>query len=346
MAAVWLGAAVAAGPLPSAARGPEPDGRARAIGEMAGAAQAFLAALDAGQRAEATFAWDDGERENWHFVPIERKGLPVRSMRPDQQALAFALLGSGMSQRGFVQASTIMSLEQILREIENAPDRRDPEKYYVSVFGEPRPGATWGWRFEGHHLAVNFTVVNGERVSGTPSFFGTNPAEVRSGPRAGLRPLGEEEDLGRELARALAASGAAVVIGGTAPDDVLSGQLPKAEPLAADGVLLGEMAPEQRAVAERLVQTYLGRYRAALAADDLAEIAAAGWDKVRFAWAGGMEVGQPHYYRVQGPTFLLEYANTQNDANHAHATWREFDGDFGRDLLAEHYREAHGQGPR
>ena len=121
MAAVWLGAVVVGGPLPSGARGAEPDGRARAIGEMAGAAQAFLAALDPGQRAEATFAWDDGERENWHFVPIEREGLPIRAMRPDQQALAFALLGSGMSQRGFVQASTIMSLEQILREIENAP---------------------------------------------------------------------------------------------------------------------------------------------------------------------------------------------------------------------------------
>ena len=308
---------------------------------MTSAANGFLGALDESQRAQAVFSWDDGERENWHYVPIERKGLPVKEMRPNQRTLAFALLGSAMSQRGFVQATTIMSLEQILRELENAPERRDPEKDDVSVFGEPAEGATWGWRFEGHHLSVNFTVVNGERVSGTPSFMGTNPAEVRDGPRKGIRPLGLEEDLGRELATELDVSGAPVVFADVAPEEILSRELTVAEPLENAGVGFGEMADAHRAKAEQLVRTYLERNRAALAASDLAGIAAAGWDNVKFAWAGGLELGEPHYYRVPRPTFLLEYANTQNDANHAHAAWRQFNGDFGRDLLGEHYREAH-----
>ena len=314
--------------------------------EMAAAAQNLLAALSEEQRPKAAFAFDSDERENWHFVPKERKGLTLKEMTPAQRHLAYALLNSGLSQRGYAQATTIMSLEQILQDMEG-PGRkfpRDPELYHVSIFGTPAAKGTWSWRFEGHHLSVNFTLVEGKVAAGTPSFMGTNPGEVRTGPRAGLRVLGAEEELGRELVKALTDEQRKVaVIDSKAPDDILTLATRKADLGKPVGLSLGELTADQRSLAVKLIHAYLDRARGEVAATDFAELEKAGFDNIRFAWAGSLERGQRHYYRVHGPTFVLEYDNTQNDANHVHAAWRDFAGDFGRDALAEHLKAGHGK---
>jgi hypothetical protein len=309
--------------------------------DMTARATDFLSALSQEQRGKAVFDFKNEERLNWHFIPRARKGLPLKEMSRAQRNLAFALFHSGLSDHALTKATNIISLELILREVENGRGpARDTELYFVSIFGKPEAKGTWGWRLEGHHLAANFTIVNGELLSGAPSFFGTNPAEVRSGPRKGLRILAEEEDFGRTLVTSLDAEGRKKAIyEETAPKDILTGAKVKVTPLETAGISFGDLNAEQKAQLKKLVTLYASRVRSEMAATDLERIEKAGWGKVQFAWAGGIEKGQPHYYRVQGPTFLLEYDNTQNDANHVHAVWRDFDNDFGEDLLRRHYRE-------
>ena len=312
--------------------------------EMTAAAKHFLASLNDDQRAAATFEFKSDERENWHFIPKDRKGVTLGHLKPAQRHLAFALLQSGLSNRGFAKATTIMSLEQILQELEG-PNRRfprDPELYHVSIFGTPDAQGTWGWRFEGHHLSLNFTLVKGKFAAGTPSFMGTNPAEVRQGPRAGLRVLAAEEDLARELLTSLNATQLKqALIQTNAPDDILTVANRTADVGQARGLAFSEMNAAQKKLLNRIIDEYVGRLRGDLALVDLAKIDAAGRGKIRFAWAGSSQRGQRHYYRVHGPTFLLEYDNTQNDANHIHAVWRDFASDFGRDLLKEHLEQSH-----
>lgn len=313
-----------------------------AAADMAEAARAFLAALGDDQRAKASFELGAEVRDDWHFIPKDtRPGLPLKEMDHPQRLLAYALLGSGLGTDGFVKTTTVMSLEQILRDMENAPERRDPEKYYFSIFGRPEAAGTWGWRCEGHHCSVNFTIVAG-RLSGTPNFLGANPGEVRTGPRAGLRVLAEEEEAGRTLVRHLNDDQKKVaILPGDAPADILTAAQRTIEPLTPGGLAAGTMTAEQKSLLRDIISVYLNRARPELAAAEWKQIEEAGFDAVHFVWMGGVERGQPHYYRVQGPTFLLEYDNTQNEANHPHAVWREFKGDFGRDFLGEHLNKDH-----
>jgi hypothetical protein len=309
--------------------------------DMVEAARAFLAALAPDQRSKATFSFADQERKNWHFVPRARQGLPLKEMSPPQQQLAYALLQSPLSHRGFLKSLHIMTLEQILHELEgNGNLQRDPELYYFSIFDEPSTDRTWGWRVEGHHLSVNFTVVDGHDIVSTPSFFGSNPAEVRQGPRRGLRVLGAESDLGRKLVQSLTAEQQEKAIVATeAPRDIINGPDRTAQTLEPMGLPASQMSQSQTETLEQLVKEYVHRLRPELARRDLQRIAEAGYEKIHFAWAGGREPGQGHYYRVQGPTFILEYDNTQNDANHVHCVWRDFQNDFGEDLLRKHHQE-------
>lgn len=311
---------------------------------MAAAANNFLASLDDDQRKAARFEVKDEERKNWHFIPKERNGLPLKRMDTTQRNLAFALLNSGMSNSGYAKALTIMTLEQILWELENHSPKRDPEMYHVSIFGEPGSNATWGWRVEGHHLSVNFTIAEGKQISGTPSFFATNPAKVIEGPRKGLRVLAREEDLARELVKSFKPKQReAIIIAAEAPRDILTSAERKVSPLDATGITYAAMNDAQRKLLWQLIREYVTRHRSELAQADLAKIEKAGLDGIQFAWAGGVEPREGHYYRVQGPTFLLEYANTQNDANHVHAVWRDFENDFGDDILRRHFEESHGK---
>ncbi len=329
---------------------------ARSSSAMADAATHWLASLTPEQRQQATFAFDADERTRWHFIPTEmfaRKGLLIRSMTAPQRTLAHDLLRAGLSQRGYLTATSIMDLETVLRAVEvaqraaatapprTAPLERDPEKYFFSIFGTPSTKTTWGWRVEGHHVSLQFTVVNGTLVASSPTFFGSNPAEVREGPKKGLRILGAEEDAARALLESLDANQRQkAIIDATAPGDMVTMANVTVNPLSPTGLSADAMNPVQRDLLIKLLDVYTGAMAADIAEDRTARLRKAGVGKIAFAWAGETERGRKHYYRIQGPTFLVEYDNTQDNANHIHSVWRDFDGDFGRDLLREHLRSS------
>lgn len=318
---------------------------AKAAREMAGAARNLWVALTPEQKQKIGFDFADPLRHDWHFIPRTRKGLPLKDMASEQKALAHALLASGLSQAGFIRTETIISLEQVLFSIEQGRGNvRDPENYYFNIFGNPDAFSDkqpWGWRLEGHHLSINFTIMGDKGVAGGPLFMGSNPAEVRDGPRKGLRVLGEEEDLARQLVKSLDESQRKkAIFQAEAPKDIISLALRKAEPLQPAGVMMTDLTAEQKELLNSIIVVYAGRLRTELAGNDLGKIMKAGVDKIGFAWAGGLEPGQLHYYRIQGPTFLIEYDNTQGNGNHVHSVWRDFEGDFGDDVLKQHYESA------
>ncbi len=309
---------------------------------MADAARAFLAALTPEQKKRAAWPWDDASRSEWFFIPKDRAGLPLHLMDAKQKQLAMALFRSGVGPSGYEKGTQIMALENVLREIEKDPVKRDPEKYHLWVFGKPDPKGTWGWKFEGHHISLNFTIVKGSLIATTPAFLGSNPAEVREGPQKGKRVLKAEEDLGRELLMSFdEKTRAQLVYDAKAPADVLTAAASKVEPLPKAGLQVKQFSKAQKDLVRKLLREYADLMPEKLAAERMARVEKAGLDNIGFAWAGGAKRGDPHYYRLQGPTFLVEYDNTQNNANHAHSVWRDFTGDFGRDLLAEHLKTAH-----
>jgi hypothetical protein len=305
--------------------------RAKAAEAMAANAKNFLDALAPDQRAKATFAFDDAERLNWHIIPRPRKGLPLKDMDEKQRGLAQALFKTGLSQPGYSKASQIMNkLELVLRAIEKDPVRRDPLNYYFSVFGTPSTKGTWGWRVEGHHLSLNFTIVDGKMTANSPMAFATNPADVREGEFKGLRVLGAEEDLGRALIKALdEKQRAKAIFEAKAFPDILTLAKNDISPLTPPGIKASELTPAQFKMLEALVNEYASNVTPELAAERM------------FGWAGGVEKGEGHYYRLQTPAFLIEYDNTQNNNNHIHSVWRDFNGDFGKDWLKEHYQTSH-----
>ena len=317
--------------------------RSKPSAVMADSANRFLASLTAAQRAQATFAMDSDERLNWHFIPRPRKGLPLREMDGAQKNLAHGLLSAGLSQRGFVKATTIMSLDEILKEMEmgsKGSPQRDAEGYFFSIFGEPSENGTWGWRVEGHHVALNFTVVKGQMIASTPSFFGANPAEVKQGSRKGLRTLAREEDLARELANSLDAKQKPIGwLSPEAPKDILTFNKRKVDPENPKGISFAKLTKKQQDTLTSLIEEYAGNMPEELAKGRMERLQKAGMDKIFFAWAGGPDHGTGHWYQIQGPTFLIEYDNTQNNANHIHSVWRDFTDDFGVDLLALHYQQ-------
>ena len=305
--------------------------------EMADAARRLVASLDEQPRSEVLIALDSEERMNWGFTPRPRKGLPLKEMDEAQRDLVHALLRTGLSQRGHLDATQIIALESVLRRLEGR-DYRDPELYFLSIFGDPTDGGTWGWRFEGHHLSLNFTIVNGRFIAAGPSFFGANPASQGEGEDR-QRVLAAEEDLGRQLIMALPeGQRATATLAERAFGDIVTGNSRQVDIGEPAGLVFSAMAPEHQEMLRKLVEHYAHRLRPDLADQELAAIAAAGWDKVHFAWAGPFDAGQGHYYRMHGPTFLVEYDNTQNRANHVHTAWRDLRNDFGRDLIREHYQ--------
>lgn len=338
MLLIALGCAGAAGFLGAAGDGKTSD-------TMASAANNLLASLDADQRATVMLDFSGAERVDWHFIPKERKGLSMLDMSPDQHHLVHALLSASLSRTGYGKTTTVMSLETVLRRIEEAAggnpftSMRDPLRYHVTFFGEPSDDGDWGWSFEGHHVSLNFTVVAGDATASTPLFLGANPHRVPSGPREGLRALGREEDLARTLLESLDEDQRKkAVIGDEAPRDIFSSNQPRLERQVPRGVPASALTPEQRELLDALIEEYASNVPPDLADKRRAQVKAAG-NAIHFAWMGPAEVGAPHYYRVQAPNFVIEYDNVQNAANHSHTVWRDFDGDFGRDLLAEHHRE-------
>lgn len=312
--------------------------------EMAEAVAGWLATLSPELRRAATFAFESSEREAWHFIPKDRVGVSLREQDLEQRRAAHRILRTALSNRGYLKSVAIMRLEHILRSIEsdreNVDEIRHPGKYWLAVFGDPGGEKPWGWRIEGHHLSLNFSVVPGEGIAAAPSFYGANPAEVREGPFMGLRVLGEEEALARKLLGMLdQKQRPKTLLAQQAPDEVIT--VPGVSPEEAEAAGLGyaEMDPPQQAVLRKLVSELTGNLRDNLAGKQLREIEEAGWENVYFGWAGSSDPGQGHYFRVRGPTFLIEYDNTQNNANHVHLVWHSAENNFAADLLRRHYEQ-------
>ena len=309
---------------------------------MAGAATAFLAALPPDGRRRAVFAFAEKERLNWGYVPRGREGMPFKDMPAAARTAAHELMKASLSAVGYGKAVNVIRLEEVLRQIETfGPLLRDQEKYYVTVFGTPGP-APWGWRLEGHHLSLNFTIVPGKPIAVTPAFMGANPADVRSGTLKGLRALGREQDLGRALAVSLdVGQQRRMLIGERSLGDIVSGP-GRTDSLGSPvGLPLADMTGDQWALSVRLVEEYARNMRSEMADEELRRLREAGLERVHFAWAGPLAPGQAHYYRLHGPTLLIEYDNTQNDANHIHSVWHDPQNDFGADLLRAHYEHGH-----
>lgn len=322
---------------------PLADGAARSDTSASTATpRTFLATLNDRQRDVASFPFDDPERTKWAYVPQSRNGLTLKAMNAEQRSAAFALLSTGLSDRGNKLARGVIELEAILRDLEGFPwmPRRDPELYYLSIF--TRPGVTHpsGWRFEGHHLSVNVTDLGPRGQIAAPLFVGANPARVPSGPKAGFRLLAAEEDVARELLRLLdPQQRARSTINAQTFGDIVSGTDPTAKPMRFAGLPAGEMTSAQQEQLRRLLEVYAGRMTDSSSRGQLKRIDDAGFGRLHFAWAGSHQRGQPHYYRIHGPTVLIEYDNSQGDANHIHTVWRDLENDFGGDLLRKHYAE-------
>jgi hypothetical protein len=306
------------------------------------AAVAFLSALTPEHRAQAQFAFDDGGRLDWHFIPRERRGLPLGAMSDAERTAAQALLHAGLSTQGYLKANGVMTLEGVLQEQARAgggdPAFRDPGHYYFSIFGDPDGEAPWLFRFEGHHCSLNFTSAPAEGTSPTPLFFGANPACVRTGPRAGFRLLAGEEEPARALARTLTAEQKKKAwMGDQAPPEVLFGPGKPADPSVFPGIPFRELDDAQQRLLLRLLNEFTSNLEPELARAEQLRLAKAGVEAIRFAWAGGLEPGQGHYWRASGPTFVLEFDDTQDGANHIHALWRDPQNEFAADWLARHH---------
>ncbi|QDT96445.1 DUF3500 domain-containing protein [Gimesia aquarii] len=331
----------------------------KASAEMAAVAKRWLASLSKEQRAQATFKFDDEQRSKWHFVPDfvikpdGRKGLTIGQMTPQQRIFALALPATALSNRGYLEMMSIRALEKVLYDIEGK-DYRDPELYYVSIFGKPNPKGTWGWRFEGHHLSVNVTIIDGKKFSVTPSFFGSNPGKITSGNLAGVEVLEKEQTLALSLIQSFDNDQMAIATIDTSAMDkkllqksvikeVLTTDEPKADRglFTFKGISFADLDPSQQKKLLNLVNVYTTRFRPEILNGTRYKGRIKDGSDLYFAWSGGKKRGEFHYYRIQSKTFLIEFANTQNNANHVHAVWREFDGDFGRDYLSEHFSKHH-----
>ncbi len=319
---------------------------------MLRAAEEFVATLDVEQRETCLFPFEQTLWESWHFIPMRnRTGLPFSGMTAEQTRLADVLISSAMSRPGYQKTKVTMSLEQVLFDSETAAggnpftELRNPDSYYFAFFGTPSETGVWGWRVEGHHVSLHFGMNNGRIINSTPMFFGANPHEVLEGPRKGLRNLRREEDLARALLDSLNPDQrAAVIVSEDAPRVILTRNSSEVawDSVPQEGLSRAKMTDAQKGKLQALINVYIFNVPRDLAARRLEMIEESG-DDIYFVWRGSTVrgVGHPHYYRVHGKTFLIEYDNQDNQANHSHTVWRDYENDFGRDVLAEHYRTAH-----
>lgn len=316
--------------------------------ETGKAAQAFLQQLSPDQLKVSQLAYAAPERVDWHFIPKPaRKGMQVKLMTPAQRESAFLLLRSVVSQLGYKKATTIMSMEKLLHELEGGKGAniRDPERYFFTIFGEPTGTEPWGLSIEGHHMSLNFVLQGDRVVSSTPQVFAANPATIKNantlGFELGARVLAREEQLAFDLVKSLTAEQMAVaLIDKTAPKEVRNAGMAQPPTDAAVGIASGQLNADQQKVLRSLIDEYCAAMPDHVAQARIKELDAAGFDKVHFAWAGATELGIGHYYRIQGPTFLVEFVNTQPDAagnvaNHIHCLWRDIRGDFALPAKAE-----------
>lgn len=325
----------------------ESDGANDEQSSSAQAASSLLDALPGGKRSQAQLPFESDDRTRWNYVPTKRAGVPLADLDANQKTLVDSLLRSALSPQGVEKANAIVQHELILREIEGNAPRRDPGLYYTAVFGEPGPRAPWAWRFEGHHLSVNATNITGQNQVVAPLFMGSNPARVQSGPKAGLRLLAAEEDVARSLIQMFSGERRArAMLSDETFSDIVTRNDPKVRSLEMEGLAASAMSEPEQKQLRKLLDVYANRLTESAARDQLARIDRAGFGKLHFGWAGSIEPGKPHYYRIHGPTVLIEYDNTQNNANHIHTVWRDLERDFGGDLLRSHYENHRRAGTR
>ena len=311
---------------------------------MLGAWQALASRLSPEQMQAAEFSFDDPIRHEWFYTPVDRVGLRIGDLDADQMTDLRTLLDDGLGANGTEQAFKIVQLEELLFSTSGGREMRNPGNYYLMMFGEPTTEGSWAWRFEGHHFSTSFTIVDNHLVSGTPAFFGGNPALVPedSEVHAGLSPFSREQDLGFELLNSFdEGQRARVILAGEAPQDILTENFQRAEMGAPEGISVADINDVQHAIFKELMGVYGNRMNPALHDYQMAKIRQAGVERVHFAWAGSTEPGEGHYYRIQGPTFVIEYDNTQNNANHIHSVWRDFEDDFGYEPLRQHLAVDH-----
>lgn len=313
--------------------------------DLAAKANSFLNSLSPELRAKAQFTLDDVERFNYNFVPVVRKGPTFRDFNEKQKNAAIELLRASLSEQGFQKATAITELENVLIVLENRgkdDHYRDPLNYHFSIFGAPTSGKPWAWRFEGHHVAFNFASADAKIVSSTPSFFGSNPGIVLSGPEKGKQVLKLETDLGFALVNALTETQLMqALFADKAPAEIITGNNRKAVVLKPEGIKFTALDENQKKIFLQLLNVFVRNYAFDFSERLMSKITSAGVDNLSFAWAGSRVPGVAQYYRIQGPMLLIEYDNTQNNANHVHTTVRDFTNDFAEDILREHYQREH-----
>jgi len=313
--------------------------------DLVSKANEFLSALSVPLKAKAQYKLSDDERLNWHFVPKSRNGVSFRDFNSVQRDAALSLLKTSLSAQGYQKATAIMALENVLREVENrgADDNyRDPLNYYLTIFGTPSEDEPWGWRFEGHHIALNFSSLNNRIESSTPSFFGSNPGIVLQGNERGKQVLKAETELGFSLVNSLTpAQLKSALISETALAEIISFNSRKAVALDPIGLMHNDMSDKQKENLIKLLEVYVNNYELGFSHKLMEKIKKAGIEKLSFAWAGSLKPGTGYYYRIQGPMLLIELDNTQNNANHVHSVVRDLTNDFGEDILREHYEKEH-----
>ncbi len=314
---------------------------AKVAAAMVDSARRWVASLDNAQRDKATYHYLDGERIFWYYPPLNRHGLPLRDMTEQQRTLALELLATGLTEETNRQANLIIEHELVLGPLEKEWDQvtfvRDPELYYWTVFGDPGRPDPWGWRVEGHHLSVHYSVWGDQVIAVTPLFLGANPAEVRKGPKEGLRILGRREDLAVELMASLdAGQRGRAVIHDKAPWDILGYNTSKQPVHNDEGLAARDMNGTQQEILMTLIAEYVNGVPAPIAEQRMAAIRESGIDDFRLVWAGGLDRGRDHYYRIHGGHFIVEFDNIQNEANHIHSVWRDVENDFAQDVLRDH----------
>lgn len=300
----------------------------------------FLNSLDKEQLEKVNLPFDNIFRESWHFIPstmTPRAGIKLKELNQEQRERFYQMLQKYLSATGYIKTQKIIDLENVLAEIDSNTNFRDPEKYHISIYGNPRKDSLWAWSFEGHHLSLNFTILN-NKIAASPRFFGASPATIKTGERKGERTLNEEEDLAYELLNGLSEAQRQIAIFQNVSFlDIVTSNASEVRPLNPVGIKAEELNPPQRNKLSDLITLYLSSLPEKIAKERQDKIQKEEFDEIRFGWAGGIEKNEAHYYRIQGKSFLIEFDNTLNNANHIHTVWRDFNGDFGRDLIKEHY---------
>jgi len=303
----------------------------------------FVTSLNDVQKKKAVYPFETMNRYEWHYLPatmVARYGVAVKDLDSNQKQHLYTLLQTYLSTDGYSRTKSIMDREYFLKEMEPDNTNRIPENYYVAVYGDPGKDSVWGWKFSGHHVALNFTIVN-DQLAFAPFFFGIYPAEVKDGPKKGMRIIKEEEDLGFELVNSFTPEQKQkAVFQLQSFTDIVTTNSEQVGQLKPVGIFAREMTPAQKILLNKLIVAYLLSMPPLTANARMKKITKEDMDALRFGWAGGTKPGIPHYYRLQGNTFLIEFDNTQSNANHIHTVWRDFNGDFGADLLFEHYHNS------